>query len=57
MGTICRASDGRCVTPPPTIKLEVVLSGDGSGVVTSSPAGITCGATCSGAFRSGRRPR
>lgn len=55
MGTICRASDGRCVTPPPTIKLEVVLSGDGSGVVTSSPAGITCGATCSGAFQVGQK--
>lgn len=55
MGTICRASDGRCVTPPPSIKVEVVLSGDGSGTVTSSPAGITCGATCSGSFVVGQK--
>ncbi len=55
MGTICRASDGRCIVPPPTIKLEVVLSGDGTGAVTSSPAGISCGASCSSAFQVGQK--
>lgn len=55
MGTICRATDGRCVTPPPSIKIEVVLSGDGTGAVTSDPAGLTCGATCSASFVVGQK--
>jgi hypothetical protein len=32
--------------------LSVVKNGTGTGSVTSSPAGIACGATCSGAFAS-----
>lgn len=39
-------------TPPycPSYKLTVVKEGNGSGTVTSSPAGIDCGATCSHKF-------
>jgi hypothetical protein len=37
----------------PTVTLSVVKSGSGSGTVTSSPAGIDCGAFCSHAFASG----
>jgi hypothetical protein len=33
--------------------LSVSKTGSGSGTVTSSPAGISCGTTCSGSFRSG----
>src|SRR5437867_4920215 len=33
--------------------LEVLSLGSGSGTVTSSPMGITCGATCSASFASG----
>jgi len=33
--------------------LQVVFSGAGTGVVTSSPAGINCGPTCSAGFVSG----
>jgi len=33
--------------------LTVAKSGSGSGTVTSSPAGINCGATCSASFASG----
>jgi hypothetical protein len=32
---------------PPLSTLTVTKTGDGSGTVTSSPAGISCGATCS----------
>jgi phospholipase C len=39
--------------PPPTFQLTVVDAGTGSGTVTSSPAGINCGATCSASFNSG----
>ena len=46
-------SFGRAGTPPPPVTqyaLGVTKSGDGSGTVTSSPAGIDCGATCSANF-------
>src|SRR5208337_175460 len=33
--------------------LTVSDSGTGSGTVTSSPSGISCGTTCSGAYNSG----
>lgn len=36
--------------PPPTVNVTVQLDGDGSGMVTSSPAGIDCGSTCSHGF-------
>ena len=40
-------------TPPGTYALTVSKSGNGTGVVTSSPGGINCGATCSANFTSG----
>jgi uncharacterized repeat protein (TIGR02543 family) len=38
---------------PPKFKLTVKKQGTGSGTVTSSPAGISCGATCSAEFEEG----
>lgn len=38
---------------PPTFTLSVVKSGNGAGRVTSAPAGIDCGSTCSKSFTSG----
>jgi hypothetical protein len=40
-------------SPPVTHSLTVSKSGTGSGGVTSSPAGIDCGATCSDSFAAG----
>jgi phospholipase C len=41
-------------TPTPTsYKLTVQSSGPGGGTVTSNPAGISCGQTCSASFSSG----
>ena len=39
---------------PDTVSLDVTKSGEGSGTVTSSPAGISCGTTCSGSFSVGQ---
>jgi YVTN family beta-propeller protein len=36
-----------------THTLAVLLAGDGSGTVTSSPAGIDCGTSCAGTFAAG----
>ena len=36
-----------------TFTVSVVLAGNGGGTVTSSPAGINCGTTCSASFVSG----
>lgn len=42
------------VAPTPTFVLTIDLAGDGSGVVTSAPGGVTCAATdCSGTFERG----
>jgi len=38
---------------PPSFTLTVVNSGAGSGTVTSTPAGINCGSTCSASYSSG----
>ncbi len=38
---------------PPTITITVTKQGTGSGTVTSTPAGINCGATCSHQFDAG----
>ena len=40
-------------TLPVTAQLSVTKNGTGSGTVTSSPAGINCGATCSANFSGG----
>ena len=39
----------------PQVTLAVSRAGSGTGTVTSSPAGISCGATCSASFTSGTR--
>jgi hypothetical protein len=39
--------------PPPTHTVTVTRTGNGSGTVTSSPAGINCGTTCSSAYDQG----
>ena len=47
---------GRRVSAPPPVTqyaLGVTKSGDGAGTVTSSPAGIDCGATCSASYNAG----
>jgi List-Bact-rpt repeat protein len=46
--------NGGTPPPPPTQQtLTVSLAGTGSGSVSSSPAGISCGATCSANFNTG----
>jgi hypothetical protein len=47
LGKSCSGSGGGSHT------LTVAKAGSGSGTVTSSPAGINCGATCSASFASG----
>ena len=39
--------------PPAAVQLMVTSSGGGTGTVTSAPAGISCGLTCSASFASG----
>jgi hypothetical protein len=39
--------------PPTTATLTVLKSGTGTGTVGSTPAGITCGTTCSASFTTG----
>jgi hypothetical protein len=46
-------SNVACGTTPQTFGLAVVRAGTGSGTVTSSPAGITCGTSCAASFPSG----
>lgn len=43
----------QCVTAALPVALTVAKDGSGSGTVTSSPAGINCGATCSASFELG----
>jgi hypothetical protein len=40
--------------PPTLYALSVAKQGTGAGTVTSSPAGIDCGATCASSIRAGR---
>ena len=42
-----------CATVAQTFGLAVVKAGAGSGTVTSAPAGIVCGASCSASYPSG----
>jgi uncharacterized repeat protein (TIGR02543 family) len=44
---------GSAPAPPPTFTLSVTRSGLGTGSVTSNPAGISCGSSCSTSFASG----
>ncbi|MEO8154831.1 MAG: InlB B-repeat-containing protein, partial [Rhizobacter sp.] len=46
-------SVGAVFTALPTYGLTVQTSGAGSGTITSSPSGISCGATCTATFNSG----
>lgn len=41
---------GECKELEPTATLTVTLPGNGSGTVTSTPAGIACGSVCSASF-------
>ncbi len=36
-----------------TVNLSVTKAGNGSGTVTTSPAGVNCGSTCTGSFTAG----
>jgi uncharacterized repeat protein (TIGR02543 family) len=44
---------GASSPPPSTYALTIAKSGTGSGTVTSSPVGITCGSVCSASFTGG----
>src|SRR5437868_11882666 len=50
-------SDATLPSPPPATSskalLTVTVSGTGSGMVSSSPAGIDCGSSCQSSFKSG----
>ncbi len=52
-GQVCGMT-GQCIPPPKTIVVSITKLGDGAGSVTSQPAGIECGATCSGSFELGK---
>jgi hypothetical protein len=57
-GIVVMSADHGCTATftlnPPTNTLTVSKSGNGSGTLTSSLAGIACGATCSASFSSGQ---
>jgi hypothetical protein len=47
------SNTGQTTVQPPPSTVTVTLLGTGAGTVTSSPAGIDCGATCSAGFAYG----
>jgi subtilisin family serine protease len=47
-------SNGLQFTVAPAFTLSVTKAGTGTGTVTSSPAGISCGSTCSASYASGQ---
>ena len=47
------ACGGVATSPAPTGTVKVSIAGNGAGAVTSSPGGITCGASCSAVFEVG----
>jgi phospholipase C len=49
----CGGGSGSGTKPPVTFQLSVQAAGAGGGTISSSPAGINCGTTCSAAFDSG----
>src|SRR5262245_53342157 len=50
-------SNEACANTAPSYTLTVTATGSGSGTVSSSPAGITCGTTCSASYPSGSEER
>ena len=52
-GTSSYSNENCATTPAATFTLTVNRGGTGIGTVTSSPAGINCGSTCSTTFNSG----
>jgi hypothetical protein len=54
LGSSPASASAACVAPYcPSHTLTVVKAGTGSGTVTSSPAGIECGAKCAAAYEEG----
>lgn len=58
LGLIClvlSSCGGTASSPPPpgSFQLSVQASGAGGGTITSNPAGITCGQSCSASFATG----
>jgi hypothetical protein len=51
--TLTAATTVRATFAPAPVSLTVIRAGLGSGSVTSSPAGISCGTSCSASFPSG----
>jgi Right handed beta helix region/Divergent InlB B-repeat domain len=51
--TLTTATTVRATFAPAPVTLTVIRAGLGSGVVTSAPAGISCGTSCSASFPSG----
>jgi phospholipase C len=51
------ASPLNASAPPTTYTVTVTLAGSSTGTVTSNPAGINCGSTCTASFASGTRVR
>ena len=49
----CASSTTKTTPPAVNFKLAVQSAGGGAGSITSSPAGINCGSTCSASFASG----
>jgi phospholipase C len=50
-----QAREPQAIPPLSSFMLSVSVAGGGSGLVTSSPAGITCVPTCSASFSSGTK--
>src|SRR5436305_14636225 len=44
---------GQMAPPPPPSQFSLAVSATGSGTITSAPAGINCGPTCSASFSAG----
>ena len=53
VGATCDLSGGGDPPPPGSFTLSVAKAGTGSGTVTSSPTGISCGGDCSEAYTDG----
>ncbi|HLW89443.1 MAG TPA: alkaline phosphatase family protein [Terriglobales bacterium] len=50
----CGGGASRSTPPPPgNVQLSVQAAGSGGGAISSNPAGITCGQSCSASFASG----